>query len=179
MTEARLVEGEHGGLVPQDEGWFVLNARDAPWGVGHFGKVCIFENEDEARFPQVGINIKVLDPGQPLCFYHRENAQEDFLVLAGECLLIVEGEERPLRQWDFVHCPAGVDHVFVGAGTGRSVVLAVGARVEPEELFYPAEPAAQRHGAAVQVETADGDVAYAEYRGGGRWARYEEGWLPG
>ncbi|MGZ4389855.1 MAG: cupin domain-containing protein [Gaiellaceae bacterium] len=177
MTEARLVENEH-GLVPEREGWFVLNAREAPWGIGHFGKACIFENEEEARFPQVGINIKVLEPGQPLCFYHRENAQEDFLVRAGDCLLIVEGEERPLKQWDFVHCPAGVDHVFVGAGTERSIVLAVGARVDPEELFYPAEPAAQRHGAAVQVGTADPDEAYADYRGG-RWTRYEEGWLPG
>jgi uncharacterized cupin superfamily protein len=178
MTEARLVEDERGALVPQEDGWFVLNAREAPWGIGHFGKTCILENEEAARFPQVGINLKVLEPGQPLCFYHRENAQEDFLVLAGECLLIVEGEERPLKQWDFVHCPANVDHVFVGAGTGRSVVLAVGARVQPEELVYPAEPAAQRHGAAVEVETTDPDEAYADYRGG-RWGRYEEGWLPG
>jgi uncharacterized cupin superfamily protein len=175
MAEARLVEDEHGGLMPAGEGWFVVNARETGWGGGDFGKSCAFEGK-EARFPQLGINLNVLEPGQPMCMYHRENAQEDFLVLAGECLLIVEGQERPLRQWDFFHCPAGVDHVFVGAGTGPSLVLAVGARVRPEEIVYPAEPAAQRHGAAVQVETPDPEVAYASYSGGR--VRYEEGWLP-
>jgi len=174
MREAQLVEDEHGGLRPADEGWFVVNARETGWSAGDFGKGCSFESK-EARFPQLGINLNVLEPGQPMCLYHRENAQEDFLVLAGECLLIVEGEERPLRRWDFVHCPAGVDHVFVGAGEGPSLVLAVGARVEPEEIVYPAEPAAQRHGAAVQVETPNPEEAYAGYSGGR--VRYEEGWL--
>ena len=75
MTEARLVEDEHGALVPADEGWFVVNARAARWGSGHFGRLCMFEGK-EVRFPQVGINLKVLEPGQPLSLYHRENAQE-------------------------------------------------------------------------------------------------------
>ena len=176
MTEARLVEDEHGGLRPETEGWFVVNARETSWGDGDYGRGCAFESR-EARFPQLGINLNILEPGQPMCLYHRENAQEDFLVLAGECLLIVEGEERPLRQWDFVHCPAGVDHVFVGAGDGPSIVLATGFRPETEELVYPADPVAQRHGAAVAVETTSGDEAYTGYQGGR--VRYEDGWLPG
>ena len=188
MTEARL-EDAGSGLVPVTPGWFVVNAEQAAWVENDaFGARCVFESSprvlaerpelEPQRFEQLGITLTVIQPGKPSGLYHSESAQEDFLVLAGECVALIEGEERPLRQWDFVHCPAGVDHVFVGAGTGRSVVLAVGARVEPEELFYPAEPVAQRHGAAVQVETASGDEAYADYRGGGRWTRYEEGWLP-
>jgi uncharacterized cupin superfamily protein len=176
MTEARLVEDEHGALVPEDEGWFVVNARAARWGSGDFGRLCMFEGKD-VRFPQVGINLKVLQPGQPLSLYHRENAQEGFLVLAGECLLIVEGEERPLHRWDFVHCPAGIDHVFVGAGEGPSLLLSVGARVEPEEIVYPVDPVARKHGAGVEEETTDPDEAYAPYSGG--WVPYEQGWLPG
>jgi uncharacterized cupin superfamily protein len=176
MTEARLIEDEHGALVPQDEGWFVVNGRETGWGAGDFGKSCVFESK-KARFPQLGINLNVLEPGQPMCLYHRENAQEDFLVLDGECLLLVEGEERRLRRWDFVHCPAGVDHAFLGAGEGPSLLLAVGARVQPEEIVYPVDPVAQKHGAGVEVETTDPDEAYAPYSGGR--VRYEEGWLPG
>jgi uncharacterized cupin superfamily protein len=175
MTEARLVEDEHGGLMPAGKGWFVVNARETGWGDGDYGKSCAFESK-EARFPQLGINLNVLAPGQPLCLYHRENAQEGFLVLAGECVLIVEGEERPLRQWDFFHCPAGVDHVLVGAGEGPSVLVAVGARVEPEEIVYPADPVAQKHGAAVAVETSVPDEAYRQFEH--RWRGYEGGWLP-
>ena len=36
----------------------------------------------------------MLDPGEPMAMYHWETDQEDFLVLSGEPLLIVEGEER-------------------------------------------------------------------------------------
>ena len=175
MTEARLAEDEHGALTAQDDGWFVLNARAARWHRGDFGRLCSFEGV--TGFPQVGINLKILLPGEPRSLYHRENAQEDFLVLEGECLLVVEGEERPLRRWDFVHLPAGVDHVFIGAGDGPSLLLSVGARVEPEEIVYPVDPVAQRHGAGVDVETPDPEVAYAQYSSA--QVRYEEGWLPG
>ena len=60
--------------------------------------------------------------------YHRENAQEGFLVLAGECLLIVEEKERRLTAWDFFHCPGGTEHMIVATGEEAAVVLAVGAR---------------------------------------------------
>ena len=104
VAEARLAPTD-GGLVPQTEGWFVLNAREARWWRHEdFGSAVTFEgDDDDIRFPDFGVNIQVLMPGQPNCLYHGENAQEDFLVLYGECLLLVEGEERPLRQWNFVH----------------------------------------------------------------------------
>ena len=177
MTETRLVEGEDGGLVPAGDGWFVLNAKDARWLDGDLGKYTGFEGK-EARFPQLGINLNVMQPGEPMTMYHRENAQEDFFVLAGECIAIVEGEERPLRRWDLLHCPAGVDHAIVGAGDGPSLVLAVGARTGAEDdgLVYPAEPAAQKHGAAVPEETSNPDDAYKPFSF--RRCGYEEGWLP-
>src|ERR1051325_7238863 len=104
------------GLVPEGDGWFVVNAREAVWNESDFGAYTRFEGD--ARFPQIGINIGVLQPGQPACMYHREGNQEDFLVLTGECLLLIEGEERPLRAWDFVHCPAYTEHIIIGAGAG-------------------------------------------------------------
>jgi uncharacterized cupin superfamily protein len=176
MSEARLVAAETGGLAPEGDGWFVLNAKDARWLDGDLGKYTGFEGKD-VRFAQLGININVLSPGEPITMYHRENTQEDFLVLTGECVLVVDGEERPLRRWDFFHCPAGVDHAIVGAGEGPSIVLAVGARTGAEDngLVYPADPVAQRHGAAVEAETSSPDEAYKPFsfqRGG-----YQEGWL--
>jgi hypothetical protein len=104
MTEAPLVPAENGGLIPGDAGWFVLNARDTRWLEGTLGAYCAWEGLDAARFSQLGVNLNVLEPGMPMAMYHRENTQEDFLVFAGECVVIVEGEERPLRQWDLFHC---------------------------------------------------------------------------
>jgi uncharacterized cupin superfamily protein len=172
-SEARLVE-KHGGLIPEGEGWFVVNARDSRWwGNEKFGLVTSFEGDnDGAGFREFGINIRVLEPGQPNCLYHGESAQEDFLVLFGECLLLVEGEERPLKQWDFVHCPPMTQHVFVGAGDGRCAILMVGTRPNPDEvLLYPVADVALKHNAGVEQETASGDEAYAATPdwGGGRF----------
>jgi len=163
VTEARLVETD-AGLVPEREGWFVVNAREARWWRHDaFGSATSFENEEEAPFKELGINIQVLAPGEPNCMYHGENAQEDFLVLFGECLLLVEGDERPLKQWDFVHCPPWTQHVFVGAGDGPCGILMVGRRPEQEELIYPAADVARRHNAAVEQETTSGREAYAAF----------------
>jgi uncharacterized cupin superfamily protein len=145
--------------------WFVKNVRDAAWGTHEaFGAAGRFEPEP-GTFDQLGINIRVLEPGQPNCLYHRENLQEDFLVLLGEPLLLIDGEERPLKAWDFVHVPPGVDHVFVGAGNGPSAILMVGARSPDEELFYPAAEVAQKHGAAAEKDTPSPEEAYAPYPG--------------
>jgi uncharacterized cupin superfamily protein len=160
VQEAPLEQTEF-GLVPKGEGWFVVNAKEAHWSEHKkFGSGTGFEGDPE--FKQLGINIGVLEPGQPACLYHRETAQEDFLVLFGECLLLVEGEERPLKQWDFVHCPPGTDHVFVGAGEGPCAILAVGDRAH-QELVYPASELAGRYGASAERETPDPKEAYAPF----------------
>jgi len=166
--------------MPAADGWFVLNARDARWLQGEQAAACC-EFEGENEFPQVGIFLRVLGPGQPIGMYHWEADQEDFLVLSGEALLLVEGEERPLRQWDFVHCPPGTKHIVIGAGNGPCVVLAVGAREHqggPGWGGYSVDETALRHGAGVEEETSDARQAYA------RWPQrelgpYRDGLLPG
>jgi len=177
MTEASLTPLPDGGLAPDGDGWFILNAKGAAWLDGPFGKYTGWEG-GSFRFPQLGINLNVLAPGEPMTLYHRENAQEDFLILSGECIAIVDGLERRLEQWDLLHVPAGVDHAIVGSGSEASLVLAVGARTGSEDdgLVYPAEPAAQKHGAAVDETTSDVKEAYkgASFRD----CAYEEGWLP-
>jgi uncharacterized cupin superfamily protein len=114
-------------------------------------------------FPQFGINVSVLEPVNPNCLYHSESQQEAFLVLSGECRLLVEGAKRILRPWDFVHCPAGTEHVFVGAGDGPSVVLMVGARSKDEQLLYPVSELAARYNASAEEETPDPKQAYARF----------------
>jgi uncharacterized cupin superfamily protein len=182
VSESRLESTEH-GLVPMGEGWFVVNARDARWlhAPGR-SAICEFEGafEGELDFLQFGINLSVFGPGEPMSMYHWEADQEDFLVLAGEALLIAEGEERPLRQWDFVHCPPGTKHVIIGAGDGPCVVLAVGARdrsTGPEWGGYTVDEAARRHGAGVEQETSDAHQAYAGLARRKPTA-YRDGWLP-
>jgi uncharacterized cupin superfamily protein len=154
----------------------VINARESRWrDAGHFGRFCNFEGK--RSFRQLGINLNVLEPGQPIGMYHREQRQEDFLVLSGECLLLVEGEERKLRAWDFVHCPPGTNHMIVGAGSGPAVVLAVGARGGRKGLVYPVEPLALEHEAGVEREVTKPQEAYADFPAWPR-CRYQQGWLP-
>jgi uncharacterized cupin superfamily protein len=164
------------GLVADVDGWFVVNARDARWrDYGALGKGCDFEGK--RRFKQLGFNVNVLAPGEALGLYHRENHQEGFLVLAGECLLVVEAEERRLRAWDFFHCPAGTAHVLVGAGDEPAVVVAVGGRGGRRGVAYLVEPAALERGAAVERETTKYAEAYAQFPPSRR-SPYREGWLP-
>jgi len=182
VPEAELVETER-GLVPTGDGWFVLNARDAQWWErpGR-GVLCEFEGagfDGATDFTQLGINVTRLEPGEPRSMYHWEVDQEDFLILAGEALLIVEGEQRALRRWDFVHCPPGTKHTIVGAGTGACLVLAVGARdrsTGPDWGAYTVDEAASRHGAGVERETTEPREAYGRF-GQGRLTRYRDGWL--
>jgi uncharacterized cupin superfamily protein len=159
VSEAKLEPGP-GGLVPAGDGWFVVNVADAQaMHTDRYGGAALFEARP-GSFPEFGINVRVLQPGQPNSLYHREDAQEAVLVLSGECLAIVEDEERPLRKGDFVHLPPGTAHVIVGAGDGPSMVLMVGTRKRPEELLYPVSEPAARHGASVAEETADESQAY-------------------
>jgi uncharacterized cupin superfamily protein len=166
IREARLVASEE-GLVAAEDGWFVVNVRDAAWVTSdHFADACIFEG-DAAPFDAVGFTLAVLQPGRPSGLYHSEANQENALVLSGECLLIVEGEERRLQAWDFVHFPAGSEHILVGAGEGPCVVFMTGARVGwPEKgIVYPRSDVALRHGAGVENETTSPQEAYAPFPG--------------
>ena len=162
VDEARLKHSE-AGLVAATDGWFVVNVRTAAWVASEaFGAACIFES-DEAPFPELGFTLAVLEPGRPSGLYHAEANQEDFLVLAGECLLLVEGEERRLVAWDFVHCPPGTEHIFVGAGAGRCVIFMTGGRRKQGEVVYPRSELALRHGAGVGAETTSPVEAYAPF----------------
>ena len=150
-------------MVKESGGWFVMNVKNATWRENEaFGKRCYFDAEEP--FPQVGIHIFIIEPGKPNARYHRENAQEDFLVLAGRCKLLVNDEERELETWDFVHCPPGVSHIFVGAGDGPCALLAIGFRPgkDKEELYYPASALARRYNAESPRPTSDPEVAYSD-----------------
>ena len=182
VPEAELVPTDR-GLVPKGEGWFVLNARETQWWERDGrGVLCEFEGagiEGATDFHQFGINLTRLEPGQPMAMYHWEVDQEDFLVLAGEAVLIVEGDERPLRPWDFVHCPPGTAHTIVAAGDGPCLILAVGARkgsTGPDWGAYTVDDTALRHGAGVEQETTEPSEAYARF-GAGRLAGYRDGSL--
>jgi uncharacterized cupin superfamily protein len=175
--QAKLVDGG-AGLVPQSEGWFVVNAAEAGW-MRHdvFGARCGFEADgrlandrpgiERLQHPQLGFKLHVLHPGKPSTMYHRETDQEDFLVLQGECLLIVEGEERTMRVWDLFHCAPNTTHAFVGAGNGPCVILMVGARSGEGTIIYPRDEVALGHGAGVEAETDHPRQAYSPF---GHWS---------
>jgi uncharacterized cupin superfamily protein len=158
VAEASLSRGG-AGLIPDGDGWFIVNVAEAE-GIHteSFGDGVRFEGP--APFPGLGINIRVLRPGQPASMYHRENAAEAFLVLAGECLAIVDGAERQMRKGDLLYSPPGTDHVVVGAGDAPSCVLMAGSRPLDLKVDFPVGEAAARFGASVERETADTREAY-------------------
>jgi uncharacterized cupin superfamily protein len=176
VQEARL-EDVGSGLTPVSPGWFVVNVGEAAW-LRHeaFGGRCVFESNgrvlversdlEPQPFEQLGFDLAVLEPGKPSGMYHAESSQEDFLVLAGTCLLIVEEQERELRAWDFVHCPPGTRHTFVGTGDGPCVIFMTGARTEDGTIVYPESELAQSRGAGVERETPSPREAYAPF---GHW----------
>jgi uncharacterized cupin superfamily protein len=178
VPEAQL-EQTDAGLVAKGDGWFVVNAKETRWYHAE-GRAAHCDLEGDTEFHQLGFNLTVLGPGEPMAMYHWEADQEDFLVVSGEALLVVEGEERTLRQWDFVHCPPDTKHVIIGAGDGPCVVVAVGARVRsvnnPDWGGYPVDATAQRHGAGVEQETTEPEQAYAHLNRR-RPTRYRQDWL--
>ena len=147
------------GLVPEGDGWFIVNVADARGMQGEaFGQAVRFQGEIE--FPGFGVNIRRLQPGQPNCYYHRESNPEAFLVLDGECIAVIDDGEHRMRKGDFLYVPANVAHVFVGAGEGPCQILMMGLREDAERVEYPVSEVAARHGASVKEETDDPQVAY-------------------
>ena len=178
VPEAELQQTEH-GLVPKGRGWYVLNAREATWW-GAEGRGAYSQFEGEPGFDQLGISLVTLAPGDAMAMYHWEEDEEDFLVLAGEAILVVEGEERPLRAWDFVHCPPGTKHVIVGAGDSRCLLVAVGARdksVGENWGGYTVDETAAKHGASAEAPTTEPPEAYAKVSKR-EPSRCGEDWLP-
>jgi mannose-6-phosphate isomerase-like protein (cupin superfamily) len=182
-VEAPLEETEH-GLVCKGDGWFVVNAHELRWyeseGWGRFSNFA-----GDTQFRQLGIGLAILGPGEPLSMYHWETDQEDFLVLSGEATLVVEGQERPLRAWDFVHCPPYAEHTIVG---GPCIVFSVGSRERHTYLgkdgrlhgrddggAYTVDEVAIRHGAGIEPGTPQ-DEAYARFPP--RTPTRYGGWLP-
>jgi uncharacterized cupin superfamily protein len=182
-VEAPLEQTEY-GLVCKGDGWFVVNAKEARWrdkpGRGRSPNLS-----GDILFDQLGVGITILGPDEPMSMYHWEADQEDFLVLSGTATLVIEGEERPLQQWDFVHCPPGVAHAIIG---GPCVVLSVGSRERhtmidetgervgtPGESGYVTDPVAAKHGASPERDTESADEAYARFPAV-EFARYG-GWL--
>jgi quercetin dioxygenase-like cupin family protein len=160
MDEATLKQTE-AGLVPVSDGWFIMNLAEIAWeSSAHGGTWCSFE-PPESRSPLLGIGVHVLGPGETPGFYHAESNQEGFLVLAGECLAIVEGQERRLRAWDYLHCPPGTAHITIGAGEMPCAILMVGTRSPDAKIHYLVEPAAARYGASVEAATDSPQEAYA------------------
>jgi uncharacterized cupin superfamily protein len=183
VPEAPLERTEH-GLVPRGNGWFVLNARDARWwarpgrqSVSFTGKS---EWEADTLFPMLGVQLAVLEPGEPNSLYHWETEAEAFLVISGEALLVVEGQERPLRQWDFVHCPPKTEHLIVGAGEGPCIVIAMSSR--ENQAFgpygeYVASEVARKYGASPPETLQDVDEADVDWPTS-EPTSYRDGWLP-
>jgi uncharacterized cupin superfamily protein len=174
VREAQLKKTD-AGIVVDSEGWFVLNARDMRWW-RHEEKGQGTDFEGKHELPQLGVQLRVLMPGQH-GVYHGESDQEDFLVVSGECVLVIEGEERRLKAWDFVHCPPWTKHVFVGIGDGPCVIVMTGSRAGGFEVLYPVSEVAAKYRASVLEETSKPDEAHARF-GQGEWLAYREEWLP-
>jgi uncharacterized cupin superfamily protein len=163
MREAEIVTIDNGKQA-HGPGWFVMNLRDVAWQTTERGGTWSQLESETAPFGQFGIGVHVLPPGESSGFYHWESDQEGFLVLQGACVLIVEGEERRLEQWDYFHCPPGTRHITVGAaGETLCALLMVGARTQGKLTRYPADPVAAAHGVSVEHDAEDAREAYAQW----------------
>ncbi len=165
VTEARL-ERVASGLAPVTPGWFVVNTADAAWtNNDYYGGVCIFESDEfvlrgrpdltEYVKPHASFTIRVVPPGQPGTLYHAESVEENFLVLMGECVFIIEDQERHLRPWDFVHCPPMTGHTLIAKDNGPCVILATGNRRDDLERVYTRSEAALRYDAGTEVDMTE------------------------
>jgi len=163
VTEEARIEQTDNGKVVTSPGWFVLNLAECAWRRHERGGRWTDFEPESGEFEHYGIGVHVVEPGQPNGRYHSESMQEDFLVLSGECLLIVEGEERRLKAWDHFHCSPGTHHIIVGAGDGPCAILMAGARGEGNQLHYPRSELAARYDASAPKETTDSREAYSDW----------------
>jgi uncharacterized cupin superfamily protein len=162
-SDMRLSTRARAVIVSRVDRTLIVNLADAP-AMRHPRRATQIDWEPEdTPWPDTGVNVQVMQPGQPNCRYHSEAVQEDFLVLKGECIAIIEGQEHPLKQWDFFHCPAGVPHVFVGAGDRPCAVLMIGSR-RVDECNYPVNEVAAKYNASASSTTDVPDEAYADWR---------------
>jgi mannose-6-phosphate isomerase-like protein (cupin superfamily) len=163
VHEARIDETKEGRL-PDGDGWFILNLGEMPWEtVPGFGVWRDFNwGERAADEPLIGFHIHVLQPGENFGYYHAEDAQEGFIVLSGECLTVVEGQERLMRQWDYLHSPPGTAHVMVGAGDGPCVLAMFGSPDPRRKVEWIADETAAKHGASVERTTGRDTEAYGD-----------------
>jgi mannose-6-phosphate isomerase-like protein (cupin superfamily) len=183
VEEAEIEETEV-GLLPKTQGWFIMSALETRWfdkpGQGHSVSLTGYnEYEAETFFPMLGMSIRVAGPGDATTTYHWETEQEGFLVLSGEGIAIIEGEERPLKQWDFVHCPPGTRHAFAG-GEPPLVLLCASSRQFQKDGpwgYYCFDETAAKYNAASPEDTQDGEIAYARFAEV-RKTRYPGGLLP-
>jgi uncharacterized cupin superfamily protein len=162
VDEAPLERTER-GVGPAGDGWFIVNIADAMVSAREgLGVAATFADVHDGPRPY-GINVHVLQPGEPSCMYHRDNCEEMFLVLGGECVAVVEDQERRMTRGDFLKTPVGCAHVLIGAGDGPCAILMAGPNVEPNEVYYPPSDVAARHGASVERLTDDPKQAYERF----------------
>jgi len=150
------------GAVPAEQGWYILNLAQMRWrGCPGGGAFTSFESGPEPS-DRLGIGVHILWPGDRPGYYHAEEDLEGFLVLSGECVAIVEGQERRMGPWDYLHCPPGTAHITIGAGSEPCAILMYGTRTDGAGIRYLPDPAAARHGAAVQRESDSPQEVYAD-----------------
>jgi quercetin dioxygenase-like cupin family protein len=157
------IEETPAGRVARGEGWFVLNLGEMAWRAVGFGTSCSFNAPTkDPNEPGIGVHVHVLMPGEANGYYHAEDAQEGFLVLSGECIAVVEGKERLMRQWDYLHSPPGTAHITVGAGTAPCAILMFGSPDSSRKVEWIANDVAAKHGASVARTTSDAREAYED-----------------
>jgi uncharacterized cupin superfamily protein len=173
VAEAPLERTEK-GTGPSSEGWFIVNVADAMTRAREgLGVAAAFDAAYDDPRPY-GINIHVLQPGEPSSMYHRDNCEEMFLVLSGECVAVVEDQERRMTRGDFLKTPTGCAHVLIGAGDGPCAILMAGPNIDGD-ILYPVSEVATRHGATVERETGKPSEAYARF---GRATAKPQGHVP-
>jgi uncharacterized cupin superfamily protein len=163
MQEAQIEQTPE-GRVPVDGGWFILNLGELAWETAAgFGTWCDFDPPERASTTsRIGVHVHVLEPGESNGYYHAEAAQEGFLVLSGECIAIVEGEDRRMRQWDYFHSPPGTAHITVGAGEEGCAIMMLGSPDPKRKVEWIANAVAARHDASVARTTGRDTEAYGD-----------------